>query len=361
MEEKESCVFRRKGVIVKYIIAIILALIAGIYLLVQTFKKPEITNIQFTENSNIDYKVYLNENDFFKEDYLGRDNKYIASLINYIEADFKYQLKAQQKNESYKYSYRVEAEISVQDEEANGFLFQDKEVLVQDKEYSANTSNILSLNEKITVDYNKYNDLVKSFIETYDLDEYVATVTINMYVKVLDVEGQGDTSKPVMSLNIPLTRKTMAIDIESNEVNQNMVDVYKTVDNTEYVYIAMGLLAVAAILVIRLRYFVRDTESEIALYEMKLRKIMTNYSSYIQKISNEFKFGDRQILEVRLFEDLLQIRETINKPILMLEGEEAMDTYFFIASEDTTYLYELKPGSYKKNKSTKSKHPENID
>jgi len=361
MEEKESCVYRRKGVIIRYIIAIILALIAGIYLLVQTFKKPEITNIQFTESSNIDYKVYLKDNDFFKENYLGKDNEYIASLIDYIEADLNYQLKSQQKNESYKYSYRVEAEVNVKDGESDNPLYKEKEVLVKAKEYTANTSNILALNEKVTIDYNKYNDLVKSFVDVFDLEDIIATLTINMYAEVLDVEGQVDTGKPVMTLNIPLTTKTMAIDIESNEVNQNIVDVYKTVDNNQYIYIAIGLLAIAAILGIKLRYFIRDTESEIALYEMKLRKIMTSYSSYVQKISNEFKFGDRQILEVRLFEDLLQIRETINKPILMLEGEEAMDTYFFIASDDTTYLYELKPGSYKRNKASKSKHPENID
>lgn len=361
MGEKESFVLKRKSVIIKYVIAIVLVLIAGIYLLIETFKTPEVTNVQFTESSSIDYKVYLKENDFFKESYLGSNNQYIANLIDYVEADFNYQLKSQQKNESYKYTYRVEAEVDVSDAETNNSLYNIKEVLVKEKEYSANTSNILSVKEKITIDYNKYNDLVKSFIDEYDLEDVMAVLTINMYADVVDFEGNANAGKPVMSLNIPLTTKTMAIDIESNEVNQNIVDVYKTVDNQQYIYLAVGLLAVALILGIKLRYFIKDTESEIALYEMKLRKIMTSYSSYVQKISNEYYFGDRQILEVRLFEDLLQIRETINKPILMLEGDVAMDTYFFIASDDTIYLYELQPGSYKRNKSSKkARHPEEV-
>jgi len=361
MKERESFVLKRKSVIIKYVIAIILVLILGIYLLIQTFEEPEVTNVQFTESSNMDYKVYLKENDFFKQDYIGKDNQYIASLIDYIEADFNYQLKAQQKNESYKYTYRIEAETNLTDAETNNSIFNEKEVLVKEKEYSANTSSILSVKEKVTIDYNKYNDLVKSFIEAYDLEDYIATLTINMYADVIDFEGNANAGKPVMTLSIPLTTKTMAIDIESNEVNQNIVDVHKTVNNKEYIYLAVGLLALALILGIKLRYFIKDTESELALYEMKLRKIMTSYSSYVQKISNEYYFGDRQILEVRLFEDLLQIRETINKPILMLEGDVAMDTYFFIASDDTIYLYELQPGSYKRNKaSKKARHPEEV-
>ena len=72
-------------------------------------------------------------------------------------------------------------------------------------------------------------------------------------------------------------------------------------------------------------------------------------ASYIQKLNNEFDFEGHQILEIKSFEDLLQIKETLNKPILMTEKSLAMETYFFIPSEKNVYVYELKAGNLRKN------------
>ena len=75
---------------------------------------------------------------------------------------------------------------------------------------------------------------------------------------------------------------------------------------------------------------------------------MSNYGSYVQKLNNEFNFEEYQILEIRSFEDLLQVRDTINKPILMTERPVVKETYFFIPSEKSVYIYELKAGSLRK-------------
>ena len=70
---------------------------------------------------------------------------------------------------------------------------------------------------------------------------------------------------------------------------------------------------------------------------------MSNNGSYIQKLNNEYDFTNFQTLEIKSFENLLQVRETINKPILMIEKTSTMETYFFITSENNVYIYELKP------------------
>ena len=43
--------------------------------------------INYTEKSNIDYKVYLKENDFYEDEYLPKDMIYVASLIDNIKID----------------------------------------------------------------------------------------------------------------------------------------------------------------------------------------------------------------------------------------------------------------------------------
>ena len=94
---------------------------------------------------------------------------------------------------------------------------------------------------------------------------------------------------------------------------------------------------------------------------MILRKILSNYGSYIQKLNNEFDFDCYQILEIKSFEDLLQVKETINKPILMTEKLSAMETYFFIPSENNVYIYELKAGNLRKSKGKRYKVEEKVD
>ena len=50
------------------------------------------TFISYTESGNIEYLVYLNENDVFQTDYLKQDQMYVASLIKEVWMNFDYEL-----------------------------------------------------------------------------------------------------------------------------------------------------------------------------------------------------------------------------------------------------------------------------
>ena len=294
---------------------------------------------------------------------MGEDNQYIANLIDYIEAHFKYELEASEPNIDYKYTYKIVAETNVEDKTNHKSLYKFDEELIEEKVYEFNTSSKLKINEPIKIDYNRYNDIIQRFVNLYDLDNSIATVTINMYVNILDEEQEDNaqTNTPAISLSIPLTTETMAIDIESNLVNENDISVCQNINQGKYLFGAIILAVIDIILVIKLVIFIKDTKDEKAVYNMRLRKIMSNYGSYIQKLNNEFDFEGHQILEIKSFEDLLQIKETLNKPILMTEKSLAMETYFFIPSDDNVYIYELKAGNLRKNRGKRYKVEETVE
>lgn len=360
-EHKIFDLLKRKSIIIKYIIFIVLIFIVTTMFVIQTTKDNKTLNIVYTENSNIDYKVYLKPNDFFEQRYLEKDNQYIANLIDYVEANFNYELQASESNVDYKYSYKVVAETNVEDKTNNKTLYKFNEDLIEEKEYKFNTSSKLKINEPIKIDYNRYNDIIKRFVEIYDLDNSNATVTIKMYVNVIENtdKEQSMDNTPVISLKIPLTTKTMAIDIESNSINENNINICKTINSKKYVFIAVILAFIDIYLITKMIIFISDTKNEKTVYNMRLRKIMSNYGSYIQKLNNEYDFENYQILEIKSFEDLLEIRETINKPILMTEKSLAMETYFFIPSENDVYVYELKAGNLRENRGKRYKTKEN--
>lgn len=364
-ETKIFDILKRKSIIIRYIVFITLIFIVTTMFTRKTTRVNETLDIVYTENSNIDYKVFLKENDFFEESYWGQDNQYIASLIDYIQVNFKYELLASEPNVDYKYTYKIVAEANVEDKTSKKSLYKFSEDIIEEKLYECNTNSKLKINEPIKVDYNRYNDIINRFMDVYDLDNSNATVTVNMYVNVVDdiTKNNSENSTPVMSLTIPLTTQTMAIDIESNSVNQNDRNVCTTINQINQKKFAFGsivLLIIDIILVIKLLIFIKDTKDEKAVYNMRLRKIMSNYGSYIQKLYNEYNFDKYQILEIKSFEDLLQVRETINKPILMTEKTFASETYFFIPCENDLYVYELKAGNLRKSKGKRFKE-ENVE
>ena len=194
-EYKIFDMLKRKIIIIRYIVFIILIFVVTTMFNVQLTKERKIQkDIVYTENSNLDYKVYLKANEFFDTRYLEEENQYIASLIDYIEANFRYELEASERGIDYKYAYKIVAEVNVEDKTNHKSLYKFNDELIELKEYNHNTKSKLIINEPIKVDYNKYNDIIKRFVDLYDLDNSNASVTVNMYVNVVE-DNQQDNAK----------------------------------------------------------------------------------------------------------------------------------------------------------------------
>lgn len=354
-EHKLFDMLKRKSIIIKYVFLIVFIFFITGALMSRTVTNEKTKDIIYTENSKLDYKVYLKENEFFEKDYLEENNQYIASLIDYISANFNYELTSDTPDVDFKYTYKVLAEVKVVDNKTSNPLYQKSEELVEQKEYKANTDTKLKIKESLKIDYNKYNDMIKDFISMYDLSENKATIAINLYVDLVDDKPASKT--PAVSLSMPLTTKTMAINMESNTVNANNI-ISKSMETNRNLFISLLLTLLDIFLIYKLVRFMKDTKDQKSVYKMALRKIMANYGSYIQKLNNELTFDDCQLLEIKSFEDLLQIRETINKPILMTEKASVMETYFFIPNDKDVYVYEFKVGNLRKRRGSRYKTKE---
>ena len=72
------------------LISFIICSIVSFLLIMMSFSIISERTIDYQEKSDIDYRVYLKENEFYDEEYLKEDMVYVSSLIKNIEADFKY-------------------------------------------------------------------------------------------------------------------------------------------------------------------------------------------------------------------------------------------------------------------------------
>ena len=110
---------------------------------------------------------------------------------------------------------------------------------------------------------------------------------------------------------------------------------------------AIVLCVVDALLILLLIAFIYLTRTPDITYTARVKKIVSQYKSYIQKIKNLFETHGYQIILVDSFDEMLEIRDTIQAPILMYENEDKTCTKFLIPTDSKLlYLYEIAVEGY---------------
>lgn len=357
--ERKKKIFR-KSFVIGFFSFIVLCLIVLI------FNQNKTYYVKYTENSNVDYKVYLKDNEFYEYNYLDKDNEYVVSLIDYINASFKYELNLEEKNVNYDYIYYIDAELNIRSSDSDNAIFTTKDVLLEEVEVTDYSKKNLDISENVKIDYNKYNDLVRKFVEVYGLDKTESDLIVRLHVSVLDncidgkyVEGENEY---IVELEIPLNEKTVDIAMSSDVVDLN--DNLMICDKNENVVLFLFILIVIIILfivhlIIKLVRYILDSRTPQTVYDRELKKILNNYKSYIQKINTVVDFNAYKVMKVDTFTDMLEIRDTVQQPILMSEDKYKRGTYFMIPTNTKImYVYGLKVNDIKKEMKEKleSKH-----
>ena len=331
----------RKDTIVKMYIIALVGVVIGLAFILLYFKESKLSVVAFNEKSSTDYKVFLKENKYYDKEYLEKDNQYIASLIDKIETNFKYNMDVP-KRFNYVYSYKVVAEVEVKDTTNENTIYNFQEVL-SDKKDISNSGN-LSIDEVVNVEYPKYNDLIRGFKNTYELNNSKSILNINLYLNVKDFSKSKNVinNKKVATIELPLVENTISI----NKSNSKDIVKFNVNDNgIGIIFLVFGLLilltAIAYIVYI-VMYSIKSRTAEM-IYQKELKNITTNYDSYIQKISDSYDIGTSQVIKIKSFNDILEIRDTLKQPILMLENTKKNGSFFIIpATNSIIYVYALR-------------------
>ena len=303
--------------------------------------------INYQEDSNVNYSVCLKDNNFYESKCIERGNQYVASLIDYIPANFNYKLDLQSGIE-YSYNYRIIAEFNVTDGDNDKVLFTKNEVLYTSEDKI--TKNGMNINYNIDIDYNKYNNLLNSFISTYDLSQTTNTLKVSMDVNVrnLNTHQNIDLSKisnAKSSITIPLTTKTVNVDISGTSLNSNDSRILVKPNKNYILILITGIIFIicSIVMFVLINRYIKKTRTVQDIYENRIKKITLAYDSYIQKISGDYPIGASQICKVESFQDMIEIKESSEKPLLMLENKEKTGTYFLIPVEDRViYTYAIR-------------------
>ena len=308
--------------------------------------------IGYTESGHIDYNVSLKENDFYDTAILGKDQAYVASLIDQIFVGFNYKISMDTDDVHYRYSYTIKSRLEILDGTTDMPLFKPEKVLFSEQNKTQSSQNTLIIDKLSPLDYDEYNDLANQFVETYGLTSTESNIVVTLEVDVLSdcnsFTGSA-TENYISELRIPLTTKTVNIEMTSTvpEPDAKMIACVRGVAGEVFKTTAVVLAVIDVLLILLLVAFIALTKTPDVTYAGRVKKYLSQYKSYIQKIHNPFDTDGYQVLSVDSFEEMLEIRDTIQAPVLMYENEDKTCAKFYIPTEGKLlYLYEIKVEGY---------------
>ncbi len=308
--------------------------------------------IGYTESGSIDYDVYLKDNEFYDSPVIEKDQSYVASLIDEIITNFSYQIDMDTDDVNYRYSYSITSRLEIIDDTSKAAIYNPEYVLVNVQNKSQSSSSRLSINEIVVLNYDEYNDVANRFLETYSLSNTTSNIVLTLNVDVLsDCNAFSGSSVDTYSseLRIPLTTQTVNINMTSSvpDDEAKMIACTRGAGSEAFKTTAIVLGITDVLLVILLVAFIYLTRTEDITYTARVKKIVSQYKSYIQKIKNLFETRGYQVIMVDTFDEMLEIRDTIQAPILMHENEEKTCAKFMIPTDSKLlYLYEIKIEGY---------------
>ena len=310
--------------------------------------------INYTESGNVDYDVFLKDNDFYENDRMDDDLAYIASLIDKVVARFSYDLNMEEEV-NYSYSYKVNAAIEVVEKNTGRVVFRPTYELIPEETIVIDgAQKSLSIDKRVEIEYDTYNDRVKEFINTYSLKDYVRSyIVLEMEIEVISAcesfDAENSRNDYVVSLNIPLTEQMVDIEMRSS-VPEEETKILACTDNkykTLLLVLTIVFVVITLLLVAFLIAFIILTRTTDINYTIKVNKILSNYKSYIQQIVSPFDSTGYQILLLANFTEMLELRDTLQSPILMNENDDKTCTRFIIPTHTKIlYVYEIKVDDY---------------
>lgn len=330
-----------------------LFLVIGMFFLKKSILVINSQNYSYTEKSNIDYQVFLKENDFYESEYLEKNMSYIASLIDYINVSFDYEYVIDKSIDA-TINYKIVANLNINNDDNSSNYYSKEYTLLENKKEVINNSTTANIHERIKIDYDYYNKLANKFKQTYGVN---TNSNLVVYLKIdrnvinnPEVQDKLDGNNNML-INIPLSQKALSIKLDYNEIdNQNTILSKGGFEIANILDFCIGVIALLFALFFVYKIFNKllllfDTPSN---YDKYLKRILKEYDRLIVITQTMPDLNHYQVFNINNFTELLDVRDNTKKPIMYFNVVDHFKSYFYIKDESDIYLFVLKATDIKK-------------
>ena len=290
-------------------------------------------------------KINLKSNSYVQEDEMTDDQTYLSDLISSIDMDINYNYKASIPSQIM-YSYKIEAVMkATYTNTKSTYDVLNKVDVIKEENATTETTNDFSINEKVSIDYEKYHQTMKEFKQqmgiTADSQLYIRfTINTKTNVNSKDVDNEyvsnykislGDKVALIEEPKDDTTTKSIKTD--EQKIQKTNVDIKDLIFNV--VLIGVGLI-------IAIYTFTRTEELKSIRNEFKLElnRILKSYEDKIVEVQDLNNFNMTNATRVK---DILQLRKLAEEELVpiycYLKEDEA---YFIVTKYNNNYVYILK-------------------
>ena len=316
--------------------------IAGLFV-INAIRHGSISGITYSEKAKAEYKVCINENSYYSDKCLDEDMEYLTDIVKNIPVSFKYDVKYSE-DLSTELSYYVVSKMNIYTEHHGKVLNTVEDVLVERTlmKVSGDSSDVSLY---VDVPFEKYRKHVVDYNSKYNLNSY-ADLEVVLYI------DNGNRIKKVSTISMPVSEKTFGVhkNLVNNE-KQNLI-----VENNEFgqlnaTYAVIGVIFALTGLVgiIRLSNLVLKATANTNSYQRKLQRILKDYDKVIVTSRDGYKIDDdKNIVKVTSFFELLDARDTLEKPIVYVRVNN-VKSEFYVEDLNTIYKYTMKEADLEDN------------
>lgn len=349
---KNNMKFPKRKVLKKWVRILLLAVIIIMFTvsvkIIYTSLKTEEAEIVYSYKTkeSIDYNVELYNNSFIDKSHLEKDETYISDLIKQINTTFNYSYIGS-KIIPIEYTYEIKAiingkyDLSSAGNESN--VWSKEYVLLEKKSNLVKDSTNIVINEPVLIDFRYYNNEVSKFRKELKLPisaslyvDFIVTVKGSEKGKIID-----DTK--IATLQIPLNLQAFNITEDVvGEYNNDIIfqDVKSEVDIKNLIVGIFLFLTALFIFIILFKPIFNIPKKN--AYTLKLNRILKEYSDVIVELVTPLNTYDLDVVEVKNFDELIDLEEELRVPIMFYEIEEYLRGEFSLVHNNILYRYVLK-------------------
>ena len=329
-----------------YIILMVIFTVFAYFLFDRGFNVKTKIVVNYQEKSDLNYRVYLHDNDIYNREYLGMNDKYISKLVDNIMIDFNYNIMFDKDISGY-YTYKVVGTLVAYQDDITDSLWEKEYVLLNDQTNVLNANDLKSIEIKdgINIDYDKYQDELNKFKQDYDIDVsgyLMVKVIIKENIDFFGIDKVVEDTKE-MKMIIPLSYDTFKINVINDNNTVDKIYDFSKKEPVNYLLLIIGAFSLSlgiSFLALTIRNMVlsyRKTSD----YQKELRMILKDYGDIIVEVKRFYNKKKYNLIYVDTFKELMDVYDKVGNPISYREVKKGQEAIFIIIDDDNAWIYRL--------------------
>ena len=331
----------------KRVIALIIVIILSFFLagtfIFKAVNKEESSKVTYDEVSDIEYNVCINEltyNQYYSNSCLDENMEYLTSISERIPTIFNYSVDYTDSVDK-ELDYYVVSKVVISKDVDGKVLNTMEDVLVDRTKYNV-FGNSAEFAVEVDIPFKKYVDYVTNYNTQFGISSY-ATLEVIFYV------DNGNTIKRAGTLAMPISTTTFNVEktvVENKNQDLEAVDNSWNSLNTSYAVVGLIFVLFGLLAIIKLADLVYKVMGTTSMYQRKLNKILREYDRYIVIARSEYNVDtSKKLVKVASFGELLDARDTLEKPIVYLKVN-SVKSEFYVEDSETIYKFVLKEADF---------------